>query len=121
MQRRTAGTSGVATSSGGPQSGPRTTQGPASSGPRPANRTSVQRRQSSGNPPPEPPPYAAASSDDPPPSYQAVPAGAFDPEKLTPFQIDELVNRVIDPITRHIRTELRLDRERIGRLRDPRT
>ncbi|WHM40699.1 hypothetical protein [Streptomyces sp. BPTC-684] len=66
---------------------------------------------------PGPTPSAAADSL---PAYTAVPAGGFDPRELTEFQLDELVHRIIGRITRLIRTELRLDRERIGRLRDPR-
>ncbi|KAA0943229.1 hypothetical protein [Streptomyces apricus] len=57
---------------------------------------------------------------DPPPGYTAVAEGQFDPRSLTDFQLDELTHRLIGRITRLIRTELRLDRERIGRLRDPR-
>ncbi|MFJ8160196.1 hypothetical protein ACIRBY_04610 [Streptomyces sp. NPDC096136] len=67
-----------------------------------------------------PAPGAAVSPQDPPPEYTAVPAGAFDPRELTEFQLDELVHRIIDRVTRLVRTELRMDRERIGRLRDPR-
>ncbi|MDH6540086.1 extensin [Streptomyces sp. SPB4] len=70
-------------------------------------------------PPPYEPPAAAAHAA-PPPEYTAVPAGAFDPRELTEFQLDELVHRIIDRVTRLVRTELRMDRERIGRLRDPR-
>ncbi|WP_314221747.1 hypothetical protein [Streptomyces zaehneri] len=44
----------------------------------------------------------------------------FDPRALTDFQLDELTHRLTGRITRLLRTELRLDRERIGRLRDPR-
>jgi hypothetical protein len=44
----------------------------------------------------------------------------FDPRDLTDFQLDELTHRLTGRITRLLRTELRLDRERIGRLRDPR-
>ncbi|GGQ73430.1 hypothetical protein Saso_39090 [Streptomyces asoensis] len=44
----------------------------------------------------------------------------FDPRTLTDFQLDELTHRLTGRITRLLRTELRLDRERIGRLRDPR-
>ncbi|EYT83616.1 hypothetical protein CF54_06305 [Streptomyces sp. Tu 6176] len=81
-----------------------------------------------GPPPPYTPPAttaAAASAPEPvsqsaPPEYSGVPAGAFDPRELTDFQLDELVHRIIGRITRLIRTELRMDRERIGRLRDPR-
>ncbi|PKV83408.1 hypothetical protein BX283_0910 [Streptomyces sp. TLI_146] len=70
------------------------------------------------------PSYAAATASsaaaDPPPGYAAVPAGGFDPRALSEFQLDALVHRIIGRITRLIRTELRMDRERIGRLRDPR-
>ncbi|MEU6733962.1 extensin [Streptomyces physcomitrii] len=58
-------------------------------------------------------------SDDPP-SYTAVPDGGFDPRALTDFQLDELTHRLTGRITRLLRTELRQDRERVGRLRDPR-
>jgi hypothetical protein len=43
-----------------------------------------------------------------------------DPRELTARQLDELTHRLIDRITRLLRAELRLDRERIGRLRDTR-
>jgi hypothetical protein len=46
------------------------------------------------------------------------PAGGFDPLQLTDFQLDALVRRLVDPLTQMLRTDLRLDRERIGRLRD---
>ncbi|MEV7691077.1 hypothetical protein [Streptomyces bungoensis] len=76
---------------------------------------------------PPPPPYQPAgggapppAGGPPPPGYEAVPPGAFDPRELTDFQLDELVHRIIGRVTRLIRTELRLDRERIGKLRDPR-
>ncbi|WP_427919397.1 extensin [Streptomyces sp. cg40] len=79
-------------------------------------------------PPPAapPPPYSSTTATtsttpaSPPPAYEAIPAGQFDPRELTDFQLDELVHRIIGRITRLIRTELRLDRERIGKLRDPR-
>ncbi|MEU4490822.1 hypothetical protein [Streptomyces purpurascens] len=77
-----------------------------------------------------PPPYSesasaaaaasASSNQPPPPAYTEIPNGGFDPRELTDFQLDELVHRLIGRITRLIRTELRMDRERIGRLRDPR-
>lgn len=44
----------------------------------------------------------------------------FDARKLTDSQLDELVHRLIGPLTRLLRTEFRLDRERIGKLRDVR-
>ncbi|KUF18736.1 hypothetical protein AT728_06715 [Streptomyces silvensis] len=67
---------------------------------------------------PETVPGGAAEA--PPPAYSRVPKGTFDPKDLTDFQIDELVHRMIGRITRLVRTELRMDRERIGRLRDDR-
>jgi hypothetical protein len=77
-------------------------------------------RSDAAAPPPYEPPQAAARSASAPPEYTAVPAGGFDPRDLTDFQLDELVHRIIGRVTRLIRTELRLDRERIGKLRDPR-
>ncbi|MFI1757362.1 hypothetical protein [Streptomyces sp. NPDC020571] len=85
-------------------------------------------RPGPNDPPPPysdpPPPYEAGGgarpSEDPPPAYTAVPEGGFDPRELTDFQLDELVHRIIGRVTRLVRTELRMDRERIGRLRDPR-
>ncbi|WP_328720233.1 hypothetical protein OHT52_12545 [Streptomyces sp. NBC_00247] len=67
-------------------------------------------------PPNDPPP----GNSPPPPEYTAVPDDGFDPRALTDFQLDELAHRLVGRITRLIRTELRLDRERIGKLRDPR-
>ncbi|MGO4462064.1 hypothetical protein AB4039_32945 [Streptomyces sp. M-16] len=80
-------------------------------------RPSSQQAPPAGPPPPYEPPAAHGA---PPPEYTAVPVGAFDPRELTEFQLDELVHRIIDRVTRLVRTELRMDRERIGRLRDPR-
>ncbi|MFF4400598.1 hypothetical protein [Streptomyces sp. NPDC001480] len=86
----------------------------------------VTRRTATAPPPPytaqaaAPPPYTPSPGEPPPPEYAAIAPGAFDPRELTDFQLDELVHRIIGRITRLIRTELRLDRERIGKLRDPR-
>ncbi|MFF5145429.1 extensin [Streptomyces sp. NPDC013157] len=88
------------------------------------SRPAAPRTQTSRQPPPPdgppPPGYSASASaaDDPPPGYTAVEAGGFDPRALTEFQVDALVHRIIDRITRHVRTELRRDRERVGKLRD---
>ncbi|WP_053133147.1 hypothetical protein [Streptomyces ambofaciens] len=73
-----------------------------------------------GGPPPSSTHVASPAQEDPPPAFTAVPAGGFDPRELSEFQLDELVHRIIGRVTRHVRTELRMDRERIGRLRDPR-
>ncbi|WP_328537637.1 hypothetical protein [Streptomyces sp. NBC_00344] len=86
----------------------------------------------SGAPPPyteraeSPPPYSRR----PPPRNsnggtrhvrsQDGPGAGFDARKLSDGQVDELTHRLIGPLTRLLRTELRMDRERIGRLRDPR-
>jgi hypothetical protein len=73
---------------------------------------------------PPPPSYAEATGSPPPagqpPGYAPVAPGGFDPDKLTDFQLDALVHRIIGRVTRLVRTELRMDRERVGRLRDPR-
>ncbi|MFE9706723.1 hypothetical protein [Streptomyces sp. NPDC005930] len=99
---------------------------------------SAPHAQGSQQGPGEPlPPYESAPSGNPPsyaastgqpssgadeelPGYTAIPAGGFDPRQLSDFQLDELVHRIIGRVTRLVRTELRMDRERIGRLRDPR-
>lgn len=98
-------------------------------------RTSSSQHNPPHDPPPAysadppqdpPPPYSAASAAQPgaggdePPAYTAVPHGGFDPRALTDFQLDELVHRIIGRVTRLVRADLRMDRERIGRLRDPR-
>ncbi|RSS91656.1 extensin, partial [Streptomyces sp. WAC02707] len=96
-------------------------QGPA---PSPAAPPPYQPPPSYGaatSPPGGRPPHAPPVPEtDPPPAYSAVPAGGFDPRELTDFQLDELVHRIIGRVTRLVRTELRMDRERVGRLRDPR-
>ncbi|MFJ9039051.1 hypothetical protein ACIRF8_20955 [Streptomyces sp. NPDC102406] len=45
---------------------------------------------------------------------------AFDARTLTDGQLDELTHRLVGPLTRLLRGELRGDRERIGQLRDVR-
>ncbi|MFD0308337.1 extensin [Streptomyces sp. NPDC127119] len=80
-------------------------------------RGSSSRGSSGSGSDDDPPPYEHSG---PPPAYTAVAKGQFDPRSLTDFQLDELTHRLISRITRLIRTELRLDRERIGKLRDPR-
>ncbi|MFJ4205651.1 hypothetical protein ACIP2Y_39285 [Streptomyces sviceus] len=85
-----------------------------------SNRASPAARPQHGEAPPPYEPPTGSPAGIPPPEYTAVPAGAFDPRDLTDFQLDELVHRIIGRVTRLIRTELRMDRERIGKLRDPR-
>ncbi|MFJ3696432.1 hypothetical protein ACIPW9_20205 [Streptomyces sp. NPDC090052] len=81
-----------------------------------------------------PPPYTEHA--DSPPPYSAVApnlnngprcdgsteatGNRFDARELSDGQVDELTHRLMGPLTRLLRTELRMDRERIGRLRDPR-
>ncbi|MDT9684263.1 hypothetical protein RND61_19675 [Streptomyces sp. TRM76323] len=78
----------------------------------------VQRTRSPEPPPPySPPSPTAPTPDEPPPAHTPV---DFDARALTGAQVDELTHRLIGPLTRLLRTELRLDRERVGRLRDPR-
>lgn len=67
--------------------------------------------------PPRRPLPSHAEREEAPPTYTAV---DFDPRSLTQGQIDELTHKMAGPITRLLRTELRLERERIGKLRDPR-
>ncbi|MFD8070979.1 hypothetical protein, partial [Streptomyces parvulus] len=91
----------------------------------PDRRSSSPHRPAGQQPPSDPPPpyseaAAPAEGGDAPPAYTAIPEGGFDPRQLTDFQLDELVHRIIGRVTRLVRTELRMDRERIGRLRDPR-
>ncbi len=88
--------------------------------PPPYSPPESQNASPPGNPPPYSSSQASPAQGDPPPAYTAVPAGGFDPRELTEFQLDELVHRIVGRVTRHVRTELRMDRERIGRLRDPR-
>lgn len=85
-----------------------------------SNRISPAARPHHADTPPPYEPPTGPSADASPPEYTAVPAGTFDPRDLTDFQLDELVHRIIGRVTRLVRTELRMDRERIGKLRDPR-
>ncbi|WP_033038709.1 hypothetical protein [Streptomyces monomycini] len=81
----------------------------------------LPQRQLPGQPlPRQHPPRQRPAESTPRPDAADPSATAFDPRALTDFQLDELVHRIIGRVTRLIRTELRMDRERIGRLRDPR-
>ncbi|MFS8200423.1 hypothetical protein ACLVWQ_17270 [Streptomyces sp. CWNU-52B] len=84
-----------------------------------AHSTSHASAGSSGSGSDKGPPPSYSESEDLP-EYSAVAEGQLDPRSLTDFQLDELTHRLIGRITRLVRTELRLDRERIGKLRDPR-
>lgn len=73
-------------------------------------------------PRPAPPPAAVQRSGGPPVvARTASPeTESTDPLRLTEFQLDQLSHQLIGRVARLLRTELRLDRERIGRLRDSR-
>ncbi|OSP25269.1 hypothetical protein B7767_42675, partial [Streptomyces sp. 13-12-16] len=92
-------------------------------GPPPAHTPAPPPPYDPGTPPPPydpgpPPPYELH---DPHPGAGGPHAGqSFDPRALTDGQLDELTHRLVGPLTRLLRAELRMDRERIGRLRDPR-
>ncbi|MFF0063832.1 hypothetical protein ACFYRC_20220 [Streptomyces sp. NPDC005279] len=110
---------------------------PRASAPRPAEPrpapVTVQRTGHGGDTPAggSPPPAGSPPPGDPPSgahrpnstrreSGTGTAGAVFDARHLTDGQVDELTHRLIGPLTRLLRTELRLDRERIGKLRDPR-
>jgi hypothetical protein len=70
-------------------------------------------RRSSGGPHPQ-----SESAPDPVPVPVLTTSPGFDARALSDGQVDELTHRLIGPLARLLRTELRLDRERTGRLRD---
>ncbi|MBA0051095.1 hypothetical protein E0L36_09375 [Streptomyces sp. AJS327] len=78
-------------------------------------RKGASHRAGSGSPGPSPPALGKRRKPDGGP-----PSDAFDAKKLSDGQLDELTHRLVGPLTRLLRTELRLDRERVGKLRDPR-
>ncbi|MEV7870344.1 hypothetical protein AB0P17_30575 [Streptomyces sp. NPDC088124] len=85
----------------------------------PAQRSSVQRapaHQVTVQRSPDEDTSGKKSTDPEPPSVTSQ----FKPRELKEDQMAELVHRLIGPMTRMLRTELRVDRERIGKLRDPR-
>ncbi|NJQ17213.1 extensin, partial [Streptomyces bohaiensis] len=80
---------------------------------------------------PEPPAAVEASVEPPVPPPGAGPLSVARPERrttpkqdrldidgLSDRELDQLARRLISRVTRLVRTELRMDRERIGRLRD---
>ncbi|SCD65654.1 hypothetical protein GA0115251_117131, partial [Streptomyces sp. TverLS-915] len=81
----------------------------------PPQSPTVQRRAAPLPPPGEPRTETKRTGEPAP-----APGTSFDPRALNDFQLDELTHRLTGRITRLLRTELRLDRERVGRLRDPR-
>ncbi|MFC4955407.1 hypothetical protein ACFPFX_03755 [Streptomyces mauvecolor] len=79
--------------------------------PAPAPPQPVQRR-------PEPPVQRRATPQAPPATAPAAdPQSATGPAEQAP-DIDALARRLVAPLSRLLRAELRGDRERIGRLRD---
>ncbi|MFD4139660.1 hypothetical protein [Streptomyces sp. NPDC058572] len=80
--------------------------------------------QRAPEPAPAPPPEPASASEPPPPSQQ-LPAQAGQPAAAAAApgggeSTDELVRRLVGPLSRLLRAELRLDRERAGVRLDPR-
>ncbi|GIE81770.1 hypothetical protein Aph02nite_77200 [Actinoplanes philippinensis] len=55
------------------------------------------------------------------PAGASAPAGSPPSGRAAPPQaeLDVLAHRLLDPLSRLLRAELRADRERLGRLRDP--
>jgi hypothetical protein len=70
----------------------------------------VVQREEIGAPAPEPPPGPVNAPVGAPAQVQAVGGPQGDPE--------ELVKKLFDPLLRRLKIELRLDRERRGRLTD---
>ncbi|MFD0153935.1 hypothetical protein ACWGQ4_10020 [Streptomyces sp. NPDC055721] len=52
------------------------------------------------------------------PAVAPAPAAPLPTEAESPTQLDELARRLVTPLSRLLRAELRADRERVGRLRD---
>jgi hypothetical protein len=72
-------------------------------------------------PAPAPPPTSGPAHNAPAPVARTAEAAPVAPaRKTTPAELDELARRLVGPLSRLLRAELRLDRERVGRLRDPR-
>ncbi|QMU66826.1 hypothetical protein [Streptacidiphilus sp. P02-A3a] len=75
--------------------------------------------------PPQAPPRPAAAAPSPQrataqrAAVQRSASVAADPVPAAEPPLDDLAKRLIGPLSRLLRAELRLDRERIGRLRDP--
>ncbi|AZM56062.1 hypothetical protein DMA15_28580 [Streptomyces sp. WAC 01529] len=105
----------------------------------PARRTTVQRRRPeptpASPPPPQPQPQpqpqpptpvtrTTTPTDNKPttrtrPTEPAAHPGPSSPApEATPADLDDLARRLLAPLSRLLRAELRGDRERIGRLRD---
>ena len=101
---------------------------PAAAPPAPPRFPQVAAAASGGAPPtpPRPPVWAAAGSARPsvqraatPMPPQSAPTAPAASAAEPPPHLDELAKKRVGPLSRLLRAELRLDRERIGRLRDP--
>jgi hypothetical protein len=77
--------------------------------PRPAARVSAYPRGSGPSPPQTGPEPATPAS---------VPAAAARGRRESADELEALAQRLIDPLSRLLRAELRADRERVGLLRD---
>ncbi|OLL18678.1 hypothetical protein BKE56_000815 [Rhodococcus sp. M8] len=85
--------------------------------PEPSRQAPVAQRLEEPSPPSEP-----ASTTEPQPPTTATPTAGTAPPTgpLAGMNIDDLANRLYEPIVTRIKTELWLDRERTGLLADPR-
>ncbi|MDX3092750.1 extensin, partial [Streptomyces sp. ME12-02E] len=72
-------------------------------------------------PAPKPPPASRAPHVQRRAARAALPDEPPARREWSDADLDELTHRLIGRVTRLLRTELRLDRERVGRLRDPRS
>lgn len=83
----------------------------------PSRQAPVAQRLEEPSPPSEP-----ASTTEPQPPTTATPTAGTAPPTgpLAGMNIDDLANRLYEPIVTRIKTELWLDRERAGLLADPR-
>ncbi len=88
----------------------------------PAPAPPVQRREAAlPPPPPSPPPKAPSPSPAPSPAQSTSQQQGRAGGRPDDAELDELARRLIGPLSRLLRAELRTDRERVGRLRDLRT
>ncbi len=102
-----------------------TVQRDAGSDPRPTDTSAEDAPAEPVDPPPEPDPEPDPDpgpdpTDQPSPSDAHDPQGAHPPKGGTPKVTDELVRALFAPLSRMLKAELRLDRERAGFLIDTR-
>jgi hypothetical protein len=127
--QRSAVTPATAAASPAPTPGPARARAPHPTPPTPPVPSIQRRAARAPTPPPTSPPTSPPRSTDTRSRGSGGGSGGgkstggtagFDARALTDGQFDELVHRLIGPLTRLLRAEFRHDRERIGKLRDPR-